>query len=280
MKDVTEFEVPKFCTACSGCGEWFTAPGLESKRCKCRVCHGTGSIDRKPETKEQPMSEAKDKHGRIAKVGDLAGYGGKLVRVLSLPDEERFLFLRGALGVEHNGWQWKETGAYGPLLWEILSRGRPEDPVPERFEPERDAEGRPVLCECRNDLPWHEHDCPLGKAIGECYAAPPAVEATPAEPDQHTRYLAFDKRVREIVAEEAPTATVVTDFAAFRNPRPAEARAAGFVAWIDFGLGVVEEMFAIAHNQVDEPARLHCSVGRDRLRDKYAEIGKREVGKR
>jgi len=39
-------------------------------------------------------------------------------------------------------WVWLVSHA---LRFEVLSRGLPTDPVPESFEPERDADGRPVL---------------------------------------------------------------------------------------------------------------------------------------
>lgn len=222
------------------------------------------------------MTTAKDKWDQELREGDLIGHKGWRRRIrIAMIDGERIN--DGAIIAYRPN---------GSTDIEILSRGLPTDPVPERFEPERDREGRPVLerssqalvmqrpelahvlhlfvdgvCACgsqlrRDDMVMGDGTVRsvagelLGRAtetIGGPPSLPPGVTAMPypsepkPQPDLHSRYVAFDARVREIVAEVAPLAPVVTD-RVFGN----EERDDGML--VSFKDGLIKELvFSLTH---------------------------------
>lgn len=88
------------------------------------------------------MTTAKDKHGREFRAGDLCRWMHypDLRRLQEAPDGNCLAVAKSIRDV------WQQT--FGPAAeeyWEVLARGLPTDPVPAQFEPERDAQGRPVL---------------------------------------------------------------------------------------------------------------------------------------
>lgn len=146
-----------------------------------------------------------DKWGRDVRVGDLylSSYGlpGRTCRYLA---ENAYLCRQS----------WAQC--------EIIQRGLPTDPVPVSFEPERDAEGRPVLQEDRDA--WTASGEMLNRldaaaktlASGGGKIAFAKVGSVAGigdiDPTPQQRYAAFRATVERVVGEEAPRARVVTDW--------------------------------------------------------------------
>lgn len=200
----------------------------------CRRCIAKATV---------PVQTPTDKHGRELRAGDLAAYTGIPLRIVRAFEVTNSSVRDVEATVRHR--DGRESGFWhtsAPLLWEILSRGLPADPVPESFEPERDAEGRPVLdarCPGLGDARTVKPElCDFsgratrrlasGVEVFECW------EQRTEPPSLASRYAAFRATVERVVAEEAPAAMVVTDIGRWTE-RDGSVGGETFIAWIDGG---------------------------------------------
>lgn len=189
----------------------------------CACCHGTGSIDRKPArncdgcgapganheglVRGKPgvicakcaarcvypvqAGTAVDKHGREVRAGDLyRTANGVVQRTLKEVAE----------------WAHQHVAAWARC--EIIARGNPSDPVPEGFEPKRDAEGRPVLDEI---LEVETGPCVTLNLAPVRRDLPACRDRRWIEEGREKNYAAMVAKAKQIVAELAPLAPLVTD---------------------------------------------------------------------